>query len=148
MRPAALTLLLLAGALLPACRAPRFDTPVSAYESFHAAAQGAGQDPRKAQAAFAALSTPTRQALEARAGAVADASGGVLRNEPVALLFANAKLAPGVPDVHLVREEGDAATVRVTGSSGAREVRMVKESGSWRVDLADALTDPLTDSPR
>ena len=139
MRPASLILLLLTGALLPACSAPRHDTPVNAYRSFHAAAQAAAQDPRKAAAAFATLSEPTRKALEARASAASEASGGALRNEPAALLFANAKVAPGVPDVQLVREEGDAATVRVASSAGTREVRMVRESAGWRVDLTDSL---------
>ena len=135
MRPAALILLLLAGALLPACNKKNYATPVEAYLTFHEDAR------RSSPATFQALSTPTRQVLEARAKETAQASGGLLPENPAALLFMNAAVIPSVTrdQVQLVRADELQALLRVGGANGPREVRMIKEPAGWRVDLTDSL---------
>jgi hypothetical protein len=136
MRPLATPLLVLALAALAlaGCSRPRFDTPVDAYRSFHRHVQR-GELPQ----AYAALSTPTREALAARAHTVAQASGGSVKDDPVALFFSNVSRPADVSEVTLASEQGDAATLNVVSSGASRTVRMVREASGWRVDLSGAL---------
>ena len=136
MRLLATPLIVLALAVtLPAgCNRPRFDTPTDAYRSFHRHAQKG-----ELAQAYEALSTPTREALAARAKAVAAASGGSVKNDPVALFFSNVSRPADVSEVTLASEQGDAATLSVLSSGERRTVRMVRESSGWRVDLSQAL---------
>lgn len=135
MRPPAKPLpLLLVLLALGGCNRPRFDTPVNAYTTFVRLVQR-----REYKQAYAALSQATRDALTARAQAVAKASGGTVKPEPLDLFFANVIPPSDVEGVSLVREEGDVATVRVLSSGQPNEVRMVKESSGWKVDLSESL---------
>ena len=136
MRLLATPLLVLAlAATLPAgCNRPRFDTPTDAYRSFHRHAQK-----EELAQAYEALSTPTREALAARAKAVAEASGGSVKDDPVALFFSNVSRPADVAEVTLASEQGDAATLSVLSSGERRTVRMVRESTGWKVDLSQAL---------
>jgi hypothetical protein len=136
MRLSATPLLLLLTLLsLVGCNRERYDTPQNAYTSFHRKVQR-----REYDKAYAALSQSTRDALTARAQAVAKASGGAVKPEPQALFFANVPPPSDVTGVTLVREEGNNATVRVLSSSNqSSEVRMVREPSGWKVDLSDSL---------
>ena len=126
--------LLLAALLLAACNQPRYDTPVSAYQSFHRLVQR-----HEYEQAWEALSQPSRQALAERSRALAEASQGSVKDDPVAFFFTNATRLPDVTDVTLLSEEGDRAVVRVLGPAGASEVRMVREPSGWRLDLTGSL---------
>lgn len=126
--------LALALSLLAGCNRPRFDTPADAYRSFHRHAQRG-----ELTQAYEALSTPTREALAARAKTVAQASGGSVKEDPVALFFSNVSRPADVAEVTLVGEQGDVATLSVLSSGARRTVRMVREPSGWRVDLSEAL---------
>jgi hypothetical protein len=135
MRLPAKPLLLLTVLLaLGGCNRVRFDTPVNAYTSFLGLVQT-----REYPKAYAALSQATRDALTARAEAVAKASGGSVKPEPLELFFANVVPPSDVTGVTLLREEGDVATVRVLSSGQPSEVRMVREASGWKVDLSASL---------
>ncbi|MBF5044726.1 hypothetical protein FGE12_20165 [Aggregicoccus sp. 17bor-14] len=136
MRPFAIPLLVLAlaGSALTGCHRPRFDTPVDAYRSFHRLVQRG-----ELAQAYDVLSTPTREALARRAHALAEASGGSVKDDPVALFFSNVSRPADVSEVTLAGEQGDAATLHVVSSGAARTVRMVREPSGWRVDLSEVL---------
>ena len=137
MRPLAtpLLVLVLAASALTGCDRSSFATPVEAYRSFHRHAQRG-----ELSQAYEALSTPTREALAARAKALAEASGGSVKDDPVALFFSNVSRPADVAEVTLESEQGDVATLRVVSSGTRRTVRMVREPQGWRVDLSGALT--------
>jgi hypothetical protein len=132
MRPSAMPLLLLALLALGGCN--RSGTPVDAYTAFH-------EHIRKGdyKQAYAALSQATRDALAARAQALKEISGGQVKAEPYELLFANSVPPSDVTEVTLIREEGDIATVRVLSSGQAHEVKLVRETSGWKIDVSDSL---------
>jgi hypothetical protein len=121
-------------ALAASCNRPHFDTPTAAYESFARAIQKGDS-----KVAWSALSSGTQQLLSDRAREISAASGGSVRDDPAALFFAGGVPAPRVSEVKVVREEGDSAVLAVTAGGTTREVRMVKERGSWRIDSEPAL---------
>ncbi|GEN06413.1 hypothetical protein MFU01_14500 [Myxococcus fulvus] len=136
MRPTATTPWLLALLLvgMAGCNQPRFGTPQDAYTSFHRLVKRG-----ELRQAWGALSQPTQAALQKRAQAVSDASGGAVKAEPLGLFFANVPPPPDVTEVSLVREAGDEATVLVRSSGSTHEVRMVREPSGWKVDLSASL---------
>ena len=121
-------------ALAAGCNRPHFDTPAAAYDSFARAIQKGDY-----QVAWSALSSGTQQLLSDRAKEISSASGGSVRDDPAALFFAEGARAPLVSEIKVVREEGDSAVLAVTAGGTTREVRMVKERGSWRIDSEPAL---------
>lgn len=131
-RPLSLLLPLVLAALAACNRAPT--GPVDTYRAFHARVKK-GQ----AREAYALLSEPTQQALDARARAMGQALGSQEPPDPAALLFANARPPGDVTEITLVREEGSAATVRVVSSGAPSDVRMVREPSGWKLDLTDSL---------
>ena len=137
MRPLAtpLLVLVLAASALAGCDRSSFATPVEAYRSFHRHVQRG-----ELAQAYEALSTPTREQLAARSKALAEASGGSVKDDPVALFFSNVSRPADVSEVTLESEQGDVATLRVVSSGTRRTVRMVREPQGWRVDLSGALT--------
>ena len=135
--PPPLSLFLLALLALGGCNRPSYDTPVQAYQSFHRAVQRGEQ-----KAAYSALSQPTQEALQKRAQAVAQASGGTVKAEPQSFFFANVPPPADVTEVTLASEEGDMATISVVSSNGKSQVRMVRESSGWKVDLTQSLQQP------
>jgi hypothetical protein len=130
-----LLLLLLLG--LGGCNRDSYDTPVKAYQTFHRAVQR-----REPKIAYGSLSKPTQDALQARAQTVAQASGGAVKADPVALFFANVPPPADVTEVTLLSEEGDVAQVGVVSSTGKSQVRMVREPSGWKVDLTESLQQP------
>lgn len=127
---AAFALLLLAAACRPP--APPPDTAEGAYRSFNAALQR-GND----EAAWKALSSATQKAMEARAKAIAEASKGAVQDDPRALLFQG---RPGViTGLTQLGTDGGVTVLEVATASGTREVKMVKDSGGWFVDLTENL---------
>ncbi|RKH57919.1 hypothetical protein [Corallococcus llansteffanensis] len=132
MRPLATTTWLLFALLaLGGCNRLQPDSPVGAYQTFHRHVQR-GELPK----AYAGLSQPTQQVLKARAQQVSDASGGMVKPEPLALFFANVPAPPDVQEVTLLRQEGDEATVVVRSAGRSGEVRMVREPSGWKVDFS------------
>ncbi|HEY0096842.1 MAG TPA: hypothetical protein VGB96_21120 [Archangium sp.] len=110
---------------------------MTSYEDFHELVQKG-----EYRGAYAFLSQPTQQALQARAKTVADASGGTVKADPVAFFFANVPAPADVTKVSLLSEEGDVARVEVVSSAGKSEVRMVRELSGWKVDLTQSLQQP------
>lgn len=138
----AMPLLLLALLVLGGCPRPS-DTPVQAFQSFRQHVQGALRgDDQAARKAWASLSQPTQRALEERARAVTQASGGVVKAEAMTFFFANVPPPADVTEVTLLSEEGDVAKVGVVSSTGMNQVRMVREPSGWKVDLTESLKQP------
>ncbi|MFL5356811.1 hypothetical protein [Archangium sp.] len=135
--PPAMSLLLLALLALAGCNRPNYETPVKAYQSFLQSAQR-GDDKK----AYAALSQPTQELLQARAQAAATASGGAVKADPVAFFFANVPPPADVTQVSPSGEEGGVATVSVKSSNGTSQVRMVREPTGWKIDLTQSLQQP------
>ena len=120
--------------LLLACHPPVPDTPVASYLAFLKDVR-AGDS----QAAYQLLSSNTRQALEAQAKRVEQASGGSLKGDPAALLF-HPEVARAQPDdVQVVKQEGDSAVLKVSTDGGAQQIRMVREQAGWKIDLTPML---------
>lgn len=130
MRAALLLMLLL---LAPGCRRPASDSPEAAYRAFMLALQRAD-----AQTAWKLLTPATREKVTARSKAISQASQGVVRDEPELLLFQASR--PGaVGDVSQVRADASTAVLKVASAGGDREVKLVKDSGRWLIDLSDTL---------
>ncbi|HEY7725368.1 MAG TPA: hypothetical protein VH880_08540 [Anaeromyxobacteraceae bacterium] len=126
-------LLLVPALLLSAC-VPRDAPPDAAYRAFARAAAE-----RDADEAWRLLSARTRAWMEARGRAAAAAAPGVVAASGPRLLLGDAALATApVREIEVLRREGDAAVLRVVDAAGAAaEVRMVREGGAWRVELAE-----------
>jgi len=133
MRSSATSLLVLALLALGACNKGQ-QLPGEVYKAFHAKVQQ-----QQYKEAYAYLSTPTQRAVDERVQKLKEASGGTLKDEPYEVFFANSVPPPDVTEVTVLREEGDAATVRVLSSDKSREVRMVREASGWKIDLSESL---------
>ena len=133
MRLSATSLLVLALLALGGCSRGG-QTPVEVYKNFHAKVQQ-----QQYREAYAALSKPSRDAIDERVQKLKEASGGTLKAEPYEVFFANSVPPPDVTEVTLVSEQGDVAKVRVVSSGKSREVRMVREASDWKIDLSDTL---------
>lgn len=119
--------------LCVACRPPAPQTPVETYLGFLRDLHEG-----KLTAAYALLSKPTQQALQAQADAVAKASGGTVAADPVALVFRGPPPAPP-SEVKLAQQTNGQAVVAVTGPEGSEQVQLVQEAGRWRIDLTSTL---------
>jgi hypothetical protein len=123
---------LLALALLLAAAGCRRDVgPAERYAAFATAAREGN-----AEAVWSMLSQASKDAVEARARALAgQAPGGVVATSGRQLVLGD--LAPRAPrprSVVVVRESRDAAVVAVeVEGQGTREVSLVREGGVWRV---------------
>lgn len=118
-----------------ACNRPKWDTPVDAYLSFVRAMQKGDS-----KTAWYGLSTESKQALEARAKEISEATGGAVRASPQPLFFGGGFEAPPVRSVQLVSQEGKAAKLSVVAEGGTeREIRMVQEQEGWRLDVTEML---------
>lgn len=135
--PLAMSLCLLALLALVGCGRARSDSPESAYKDFHKAVRQ-----QNYKSAYALLSKPTQDALQARAQTVAQASGGSVKADPLAFFFANVPPPADVTEVTLSSEEGDTARLNVVSSNGKSQVRMVREATGWKVDLTESLQQP------
>lgn len=126
--------LLLILVLASSCKPrPSTATPELTYRTFVDALQK-GQ----AKAAWNLLSAPTRERVTAKSKQLAEASKGLVRDEPETLLFQGSR--PGtITTITQVRADESSATLSVTSSGGTHEVKLVKDSGKWLVDLSDTL---------
>lgn len=126
--------LLLILVLAAACKPrPSTATPELTYRTFVDALQK-GQ----AKAAWGLLSAPTRERVAAKSKLLSEASKGLVRDEPETLLFQGSR--PGtITTITQVRADESTATLSVTSAAGTHEVKLVKDSGKWLVDLSDTL---------
>ncbi|MFT3706769.1 MAG: hypothetical protein QM817_03800 [Archangium sp.] len=123
-----------ASLLVVGCRhEPSQATPELAYRTFVDFLQK-GQ----ARLAWNLLSAPTREKVTAKSKAIAEASKGQVRDEPETLLFQGSRPA-AITAINQVRADDSTATLEVTSGTGTYEVKLVKDSGRWLVDLSDTL---------
>jgi len=116
------------------CRPVQEGNPVAAYNAFVETLKKGDLN-----GAYRQLSTPTRQAVEKRASAIAVASGGLLKPEPASLIFGGGGRAQQLTELTLLNQDGGSATVRASAGSFARNIPMVRESSGWKVDLTQWL---------
>ena len=119
-----------------ACR-PSAATPEEALRGFLQDVRA-----RRAPAAWAAISTPSQQALLADAARLAEATGDPPETDPAKLLFERSELmALRQPEsISVASRPGDVALLRVPVEGGASaNVRMVREGAAWKVDLVGSL---------
>jgi hypothetical protein len=119
------------------CRPTQEETPVTAYNSFAEALRKGDL-----KTAYGYLSAETRQAIEQRTQAVTATSGGVVKGDPATWVFGGVGKPPGLTEVKLLSQDAGAATVRAAAGSFARNITMVREQKSWKVDLTEWLTRP------
>lgn len=124
--PLLLVLLLASGG----CNRPRYDTPQNAYISFHQRMQRSDY-----LEAWKALSEPTQQAITERfSRARQDKADAPL------LFFSNVPPPADFAEVRLVTQEDQTARVLVVGADQSqKEVRLVRESSGWKIDLTHSL---------
>jgi hypothetical protein len=127
-------LLLLALPSLAGCNRPSYETPVRAYQTFLRSVQRGDE-----KTAYATLSKPTQDALQARAQNVAQASAGAVKADPVAFFLSNIPPPTDVAEVTLASEDGDVARVSVVSSGVTKQVQMVRETSGWKIDLTQSL---------
>lgn len=130
-RAGSVLMLCLAAVLgLSACKRGNAQTPSGAFELL---VQALKKDERKK--AVALLSAPTRNALEARAKAISEASGGSVRPDLDVLLF-GLPVPPRERQEVLVLEQNDtAAKLRVRWDDRTQEYRFVREPSGWKLHL-------------
>lgn len=115
------------------CRREIPNSPEAAYRGFIEALQKGNT--RKA---WGSLSATTRHRVEERSKAIAVASKGVVRDEPELLLFQGSRPGP-LGEVTQVKADETSALLQVASASGPREVKLVKDSGKWLIDLSDTI---------
>ena len=116
------------------CQRAQAESPEDAYRAFLRAIQK-DED----TTAFATLSTPSRQALEVRAHAASDASGGAIPADAAKLLSGYARPAP-VTEIRTMQEDHTHVTLEVTAGGEKSQVKMVQERQGWRIDVSQALS--------
>ena len=121
------------------CRREPANSPEAAYRAFIEAVQKG--DTRKA---WQSLSPATRQKVEERSKAISEASKGAVRDEPELLLFQGTRPGP-LGDITQLTADDTSAVLKVASASGAREVKLVKDSGKWLIDLSDTIPHPTTE---
>ncbi len=129
--------------LLTACpkAAPPAQGPVATYTSF-AEALRRGDSAR----AYAALSPQSRAFVESRARAVADASVGMVKDDPAAMLFQSGVQPVPLSEMQLklLEEDQTTALLEVTSQGQSERIRLVKADDQWRVDLSHLFPPQVT----
>lgn len=108
-------------------------TPEAAYTTFVSALQRGD-----AKTAWSLLTPATRDVVTAKSKAISQASQGLVRDEPEVLLFQAGRVG-ALGDVKPVSVDGDRAVLKVSSVGGERDVKLVKDSGRWLIDLSDQL---------
>lgn len=126
-----LVVIAVAGSGLACARAPA-DSPEAAWRAFAIAVRKGD-----ARGAYAALSPATREKIEARARAIAAASGGVIKNEPALMFFQSGTRPAPMGDVKRLSADDAVAVLEVGVPGGSQQVKLVRDSGRWLVDLSD-----------
>ena len=125
--------LALLGALWGGCS--KRDDPVTAYSAIATSVEKG-----EYSKAYESLSAPTRQLLEARARKLHAETNGGVREDPATLFFsANTQVAAPEDLPRLLSSDERKAVLRVRSRRGERDVVMVKEGSSWKLDLTEAL---------
>lgn len=110
-------------------------TPELAYRSF-IDALNRGQ----ARRAWGYLSTSTKERVQAKSKELSLASKGLVRDEPETLLFAGSRPpASSMLSLSPVRSDENTAVLTVSDGGGSQEVKLVKDSGKWFIDLSERL---------
>lgn len=123
-------------AVAAGCRREPANSPEAAYRAFIEAVQKGNT--RKA---WGSLSAATRLKVEERSKAIAEASKGVVRDQPELLLFQGTRPGP-LGEVTQVKVDETSALLQVASASGPREVKLVKDAGKWLIDLSDTISQP------
>ena len=132
-----LGLIAVAALALASCQRPKWDTPVDAFKSFHAALKRGD-----AKTAWDGISRDSRGRIESKLKLVSKASGGVVPETETAVMALGTGLkTEPVGEVTLKESSGDAAVVLVKIKDAQREQRMVREDGKWRLDLLPLLPE-------
>lgn len=126
-------LLLVLLSIVPGCRRAPADSPEATYRTFVTALQRSD-----AKTAWKLLTPATREKAAAISKAISAASKGVVRDEPEILLFQSSR-PPAVGDITQVRADETTAVLKVASAGGEREVKLVKDSGKWQIDLSDSI---------
>jgi hypothetical protein len=116
-----------------ACQSAPRNSPEAAYRSFVDALQR-----HNTKKAWAALSASTQRTVRERSKAIAQASRGVVRDEPELLLF-QGSAPPDLIDVRTVRADAHLAVLAVESAEGTTQVQLINDSGRWVVDLSESL---------
>lgn len=92
----------------------------------------------QAEAPYRMLSRDTREHLGALAADLRTRSGGAVDRQPHELLsYLSIGMKRDARSIALVRQEADAAVLRVTlERGGTDEVTLRREDGTWRIELA------------
>jgi hypothetical protein len=122
-----------------ACERPPPRTPEASYRTFAEALRRSD-----ARAAWAQLSKPTRTALEARSRAIAQASGGLIKDEPALMVFQSGTRPGPLGEIAVLRSDAGSAVLLVAGSRGPQRVTVVHDGERWLVDLVDAFEREAT----
>lgn len=120
--------------LLGACAREPADSPEAAYRGFaEALRRGDGR------AAYAALSPATKAKVEARTKELSQASGGLIKEDPALVFFQSGTPPRPIGEVKRLSADETAAVLEVAGAAGPQQVKLVRESGRWLVDLTEPL---------
>ncbi len=119
--------------LVAACKRQPANSPEGVYRGFVDAVQRGNTTK-----AWGSLSKQTQQKVEQRSKAISEASKGVVRDEPRLLLFQGTRPGP-IGEVTQLRADDTSAVLQVASAGGTREVKMVKDSGQWFIDLTETL---------
>ncbi len=124
--------------MLAACERPvsRPSTPEATYRQFAEALRG--HDPKLA---WELLSASTRAAAEVRSKAVATASQGIVRDEPMIMVLQSGVLPdPNIGDVTVVSKDENQAILEVGSPSRRQKVTLIKDAAGtgWAIDLSAA----------
>lgn len=115
------------------CQKPVATSPEATYRAFVTALQRSD-----ARRAFDMLTPATREKVQLRSKAISEASQGLVRDEPQLLLFQSSR--PGeLGEISQVRADEATAVLKVATADGEREVKLVKDSGRWLIDLSEQL---------
>lgn len=115
--------------------APVNATPEGAVRELVERLAALGSDEASARAAYAVLSSASRENLDRRAARYGDASGKLI--DPSAMLVPARASLRFVPRTYQAKVEGSRATVEILGMSAEERARLdcVLEEGLWRVEL-------------
>lgn len=111
-------------------------TPEAAWSRFSEALRQAD-----AKVAWDSLSKASRAELETRSKAVSEASHGVVKDDPQAMLFQSGVRPREITAAKRLTADEREATLEITVGGRNEQVHLVQEDGAWRVDLAGAIKE-------
>jgi hypothetical protein len=116
---------------LGSCDKSGGDDPAQAYLSI-----GRNLQKGETKTAWGTLSAASRKTLEARSRQLFEVSDGGVKDDPQALVFSQMERLSPNTDAAVESRDGDRAVLTVTATGGKKgTVHMVREDGSWKLDL-------------